>query len=100
MTKLRCKDKPISKEQDDRLLAGLNTVWRYPCPAMIITHIKNSLGQLIGTVEDHGDIVEARDTGRALLGRYIKSRGVTENRLGQIVAQGNILASLVWDNGR
>ena len=58
--------------------------------------IKNFHGQIIGSLEDTGDKIIARDFYGKILGHYEKTANVTKNFYGQIVSKGDTTAALIW----
>lgn len=59
--------------------------------------IKNFYGQIIGSLEDTGNKVIARDFYGKILGHYDKNQNVTKDFYGKILAKGNIASSLIWE---
>ena len=57
--------------------------------------IRNFSGQILGTLEDQGSKIVARDFYGVNLGSYDKNDDKTRDFYGRIVSNGNILAALI-----
>ena len=58
-------------------------------------YIKTFEGIILGSMEDMGDRIEARDFGGRLLGWYDKGTDTTRDFYGRILYQGNAVSSLI-----
>ena len=58
--------------------------------------IKNESFQIIGSLEDVGNKIIAKDFYGRILGHYDKQYNVTKDFYGRIVAHGDITSALIW----
>lgn len=63
---------------------------------MARTLIKNERFQIIGSLDDEGSKIVARDFYGRILGYYEKQYDVTKDFYGRIVARGDITSGLIW----
>jgi hypothetical protein len=59
--------------------------------------IRSPNGKLLGTIRREGSRLVARSVAGHMLGYYSESDGRTRTPSGQMIAQGNVLASLIYD---
>jgi len=59
--------------------------------------IKKFNGMVVGYIEDKGDRLVATNFSGIVLGYYYKSRDVTTDFSGRVLAYGNILSALIWN---
>ena len=59
-------------------------------------NIKNFYGAIIGSREDTGNKIIARDFYNRILGHYDKTMNVTKDFYGRILSVGDITSALVW----
>ena len=60
--------------------------------------IKEFSGKILGTIRDEGSELVARNFSGKILGYYKKSSGTTTDFSGRILAYGNILSALIWQD--
>lgn len=63
-------------------------------------YIKKFSGEIIGIIEtkDNGDQIARAFPGRQILGYYIKNRDHTTDFYGRVIARGNTVVSLIYEN--
>ena len=59
--------------------------------------IKLFSGQIVGYIDDQGSRMVATTFSGRILGYYNKNNNTTTNFSGQILAYGNILSALIWN---
>ena len=59
--------------------------------------IKLYSGQIIGYLDDQGSRIVATSFGGRILGYYNKNNNTTTDFSGRILAYGNILSALIWE---
>ena len=64
------------------------------------TYIKDFSGAILGIIEtkDNGDQVARAFPGRQILGYYISSRDHTTDFYGRVIARGNSVTALIYEN--
>jgi hypothetical protein len=60
--------------------------------------IRSANGKLLGTIQSEGARLVARSSNGQMLGYYVEHEDKTRTSSGQIIASGNVLAGLIFDN--
>ena len=59
-------------------------------------YVKDFYSRVIGSMDDVGDEIIARDFYNRVLGYYRKKENVTQDFYRRVIGKGNLLSGLIW----